>query len=275
LFDPHCHLDDPAFAEPTLDLALRQALQAGVGSALVPGFGPGRWPRQSELLLNQRGFLMWGAFGLHPWAVDPAQDIDSLRLVLERGWQDHAQKWGEGLVAVGEFGLDRSRRGQVVPWDLQGALFGWHLQRARLGKLPVILHLVRSHGAALEQLTAQPPPGGVVHAFGGPVETVPAYLELGLCLSFGSALMHREKARESLRATPPEQMMFETDAPGGLKGDFPPPLGPAHLPKIVEAASQVLGKSVEYLLARHRENCARVFGLPLLLGPADEPPRRR
>jgi TatD DNase family protein len=213
------------------------------------------------LLQRQGEFALWGGYGLHPWAIDPERDFESQKGELESGWQDYASAWGPRLKAIGEFGIDRSQRMAQVPLQLQRDLFVWHLQRARKAGLPVILHLVRANGEAVTLLEKSAPWQGVIHAFSSHHEMVRVYAALGLSFSYGSALLHSEKVRHSLRATPHERMMFETDAPDGLKGGFAPPLGPAYLLEIVRAASQVLGKSVEYLLARHRENCERVFRL--------------
>jgi TatD DNase family protein len=260
IFDPHCHLDDPELA-PVLEQAVETSLSAGVSGALIPGYGPERWPRQTDLLLRQGRFSTWGAFGLHPWAVDPNRDLEPQLAELEKGWCQHAERWGDRLKAIGEFGLDRSRHGQHVPMPLQQRLFSWHLRRAEQTNLPLILHLVKADGAALKLLSEGGPWKGVVHAFSSHQQTMAGYAQLGLSFSYGSALLRSDKVRESLRATAEDRLMFETDAPQGLGRDFSSPRGPHHLLEIVRAASQVLGKSVEYLLARHRENCARVFAV--------------
>lgn len=254
LIDPHCHLDDPSLLD-SLDVALEQALSAGVRGALIPGYGPARWPRQSELLRRDGDFILWGGFGLHPWAIDGELPAQVQLARLEQGWREHAVTWGDRLRAVGEFGLDRSRRMQAVPLQLQRELFSWHLDKARQRDLPLILHLVRCDGLALSLLAESGPWTGVVHAFSSHRQTVPAYLETGLALSYGGGLLRSEKVRQALKATPLERLMFETDAPAGAAGLG----GPAQLLEIVQAASQVLGKSVEYLLARQRENCQRIF----------------
>lgn len=261
LIDPHCHLDDPRL-ETTLGESLQTAWEAGVHGALIPGYGPQRWPRQSELLQQGGRFELWGGFGLHPWAIDPDRGLERQTAELERGWHRFALRWGDRLRAVGEFGLDRSRRMAGVPLALQRGIFEWHLRKAAGAGLPLILHLVRADGPALSLLAQGGPWQGVVHAFSGHRETVARYLALGLSLSFGSGLLVGEKARGALRVTPLDRLMFETDGPAGWRGAPVGELcGPARLIEIVQAASQVLGKSVEYLLARHRENCQRVFRL--------------
>jgi TatD DNase family protein len=255
LVDPHCHLDDQAFA-PLLDEVVQDALEAGLDGALIPGYGPPRWERQGQLLRSHGPFRFWAAFGLHPWAVDPQRELEAQLDDLERGWNQHAVAWGSGLKAIGEFGLDRSPRFSTVPLWLQTAIFNWHLARARQSGLPLILHLVRADGAAMDLLAPDQPWLGVIHDFRSHRQMIPRFAEIGLCFSFGVGLLKSQKARDSLQATPMELMMFETDGPQG----FPAVWGPSRLLEIAAAASQILGKSVEYLLARHRENCDRVFG---------------
>lgn len=257
LVDPHCHLDDPAF-EGRLGAVMGQALQAGIGGALIPCYGPERWERQGRLLRQTRELFLWAGFGLHPWAIGARPDLDFWLAELERGWRHHGLSWGDRLVAIGEFGLDRSRRMAGVPLELQQGIFAWHLRRARQERLPLILHLVRADGMARELLGKDAPWPGVVHGFSSHRDTVASYLDLGLHLSFGDGLQRSQKVRDALAATPLDRVMFETDGPGPRREGV---WGPARLIEIVQAASQVLGKSVEYLLARHRENCARVFGL--------------
>jgi TatD DNase family protein len=240
------------------------AAAQGVTGVLIPSYGPQRWQRQSRLLSEPHGVELWGGFGLHPWALQRGLSIDHYRGLMETGWSRFAAGWGDRLKAVGEFGLDRSQRAAEVPASLQQEVFELHLEWAERLRLPVILHLVRADGPALELLARRPPRfGGVVHGFSSHAQTVPAYLERGLFLSFGSALLGRQKAREALRATPGDRFLLETDGPQPLRRCLPPPWGPNHLPAIAEAASQVLAKSVEYVLERHRENCARALGLGL------------
>lgn len=260
LIDPHCHLDDPRLSE-SLEAVLERARACGVTGAIVPSYGPERWSRQGELLkASTTDFALWGGFGLHPWAIKTKPDKDFWIEELEKGWQSHALLWGDRLKAIGEFGLDRSRPMAGVPWELQEEVFRWHLGQARKSGLPIILHLVRCDGQALRLLSEGSAHNGVVHGFGGHRDTVPRYLETGLCLSFGSELLRNDRVKEALRAVPLERLMFETDAPRGASVSGPL-WGPADLHEIARMASQVLGKSVEYLLARHMENCARVFGL--------------
>ncbi len=248
MIDSHCHLDDPNFEFET---AVGVSQNAGASGAVVPSYGPNRWTRQSEVLRRSSPeFRLWGGFGIHPWALESERSVPEYRSELSTGWSEHAERWESQLVAVGEFGLDRSPNRRKIPFELQQEVFRLHLDLAEKHRLPVILHLVKADGAAQKILQDRPlPAGGAIHGFSSRSETVPRYLEFGLAFGFGAGLMKFDKVRESLKATPLDRILFETDS------------HPELLSEIVIAASQILGKSVEYLRAQHSENCARVFGL--------------
>lgn len=253
MWDSHCHLDLLENLEP----CLTASREAGITGVLIPGYGPRSWPRQRELLLSPpTDIRLRGGFGWHPWALDQTQNLDSHRQKLEEEWS----RWSSSAlrpVAVGEFGLDRSGERRLT-LELQKGIFELHLQWANRLELPVILHLVKSDGLALELLQGLTN-GGVVHSYGSHWQMMAAYAELDLSFSFGVGLLRSDKVRESLRRSDPERILFETDGPAALAKHFAQPHGPNHLGKIVETASQVLGKSVEWCKSLHRENCQRIF----------------
>lgn len=257
IWDSHCHLD----LLDQVELALERAREVGIHGVLIPGYGPTSWTRQRRLLSEPSPLQLRGALGWHPWALQAEQSFEFHRSALE---MERAEWKASGLVpvAVGEFGLDRSPS-QKPSFELQCSMFRFQLKWAQQLQLPVILHLVRADGAAVELLQQCPPPGGVIHAFASRHQMLPRYSELGLSFSFGTGLLKQEKVREALRHAPQERILFETDGPLALQTHFAPPFGPHHLPKIIETASQVLGKSVEWCWSMHRENCRRVLNLPI------------
>ena len=237
---------------------LRLARERGVDGCLVPSYGPEEWGRQDELNEFEGVFQ---ALGIHPWCI-PGCDLESLVSQLNDAFDYYPGKWKARLKAVGEFGLDRSRPEFKECFEVQKSLFRFHLEWAQRLSLPVILHVVKAHGAAYELLRESSTPiTGVIHAFAGPKELVAQYAEFDLCFSYGGILGTSRKAQDALRNTPNEKMMFETDGPDGPSLSDEEPLSPALLPKVVETAAEVLGKSEEWCWSVHRANCRRVFGL--------------
>jgi len=235
---------------------LKKAREAGVVGCLVPSYGPSQWDRQTELLQLQ-GVV--NALGIHPWCIQDC-DPDSVLEQLRTAFESLPPKWGDGLVAVGEFGLDRSSTPLKRCFKAQQDLFAVHLEWANTRNLPVIIHLVKAFGHGYELLSQDPPlAGGVIHSYSGSQEMIPRFSELDLYFSYSARLQRCEKSRRNLRATPPERLLFETDAPDPnsiRSGDCS---GPEALPQVVEAASEVLGQSIPWCRERHRENWHRLF----------------
>ncbi len=213
MLDAHCHLDDP--------LADRgEARRAGVEGWLCAGYSPERWP--SQALIPDA----WHAFGMHPWAEG---SLETLPAFLD------------GAVAVGEIGLDRTRR------DLprQEALFRAQLTLARERHLPVVLHVVRCHGKALDIIRRDGSPGGMLHGFRGPAEVLPAWLELGFHISLGEHSPPFPQISE-------DRLLLETDGPSG--GSL------AGLPATVTRIAAARGVSPSHLERVADANLRRLIG---------------
>ena len=237
---------------------LRLARERGVNGCLVPSYGAEEWGRQDEL--NQFDGV-YQALGIHPWCV-PGCDLESLVSRLDDAFDFYPGKWKARLKAVGEFGLDKSRPEFKECFEVQKTLFRFHLEWAQRLSLPVILHIVKAHGAAYKLLRESSTPiTGVIHAFAGPKELVAQYAGFDLCFSYCGSLKFSEKAKEALRNTPRERIMFETDGPEGPHPGTSELLSPALLPKVVEIAAEVLGKSRQWCWSAHQENCRRIFEL--------------
>lgn len=274
--DAHCHLSD-ARVYPDVERILRDCARAGVTRFILGGVDPVEWERQAELDRRFPGSFL-KVFGLHPWWVhaladrygDPADRLDRIDKALELLGRSIGERDAPGAaVAIGETGLDGAR-GRLKAGNGSRAeqihAFRGQLSLARTHRLPLVLHIVRAHNLALEVLSepAHAGLGGMVHSFSGSAADARAYLRRGWLLSFSSAITYPRagKLREVLRACPPAQLVFETDAP-----DQPPHghEGPLHSPvslfKVVQEASAIRNEPAEGLLARSRANLERVFRL--------------
>lgn len=206
MFDSHCHLDDPDIdATAALDAFER----AGARGAMIAGYGPERFERGCALC--QRDPRLRLAVGLHPWWQLGRSDVD-----IARGWAEFsAFAQDRRVAAIGELGMDRTRRPQASA-AIQQAALERGLWVAADARKPVILHVVGWHGhtlAALREVGVVA--GGVVHRFGGPAELIAAYTELGLHLSVDVIAFRRSPARtlELAKQIPLQRLVLETDWP--------------------------------------------------------------
>ncbi len=261
--DAHCHLSDERISSAQLHALLERSRAAGVTRWILGGVNPPEWQRQLALRAAF-GNSVRLAFGLHPWWVAEHPAIES-SLELLKTQLPHGD-------ALGELGLDHGRRGG----DEAAHKRQRHAFRAQLTLLrgehpkPVVLHIVKAHGPALEDLAAAPPPrGGLVHAFTGSYEVARRYVDLGLTLSIGGALCRTKGAetlKQALKRLPREAWVLETDSPDQAPEGWVPPSPdapenePAALVHIAQKAAEILGnRTAPEILDQSRENLVRLF----------------
>ena len=254
MFDSHCHLDRTE-AEP--NECIERAQRAGVSHLLIAGVDPTGWRRQ---LAWARPTVLLG-IGLHPWwagrnpdAIDPA--MDSLHSFIER----HR----DAVHAVGETGLDFGRRLPKGTRSAQDRAFAQHIDAAVCLDLPLILHVVHAHGAALDRLRTTPLPSrpGVVHGFSGSAESAAEFVRLGFCVSFSGAVTHPNRARmhRAVRAVPDEFLLVETDSPDQTPWNRRPgPNEPAFLIDVISTIAAIRDQSPERIARLTADNALRLF----------------
>jgi len=228
VFDAHVHLDFPSLAEGSLE----RARAAGIRGFVVPGTEPEQWERAAAMNLPI-------CVGVHP---QRAVSISSGELI------DAAQRLG--AVGIGECGLDK--RGPTTH-EAQLASLREHVVAARELELPLVLHVVQRHGAALDALLGQST-HGMVHAFVGSTEVAQRWIELGYHLSIGPMVLRARKLREAVATIPLHRLLIETDAPDGVPE-------PAGLLDVLDAVVDLRPEGRDAIAAATEANARRLFGL--------------
>lgn len=236
---------------------LKRAFDAGVGTVLVPGVEPEQWERARTL--ESEAVALRFAVGIHPQVVDVGGREATDALDALEGWIERL-----GAVAIGELGWDT----KVATGALgrQKDVAAAQLALARSRKLPVILHVLGAHGAALDELARHGPypAGGVVHAYSGPAELVPRYLELGFHVSFGPSVTRPNARRpvESAAVTPLDRLLVETDGPDQYLAGHAVRRGePADVARVVEVLARIRGESAERIADATTANARALFGM--------------
>lgn len=178
------------------------------------------------------------AVGLHPWYLDDLEpQLASLR-----------ERVADDVVAIGETGLDAMDR--AGPRDRQERAFRAQIRLAAEHDLPLILHVVRRHGACLQLLEHEGWSGaGMVHDFMGPVEMIQPWVRAGFLLSVSPRAVRRGRAAVAA-AIPDEALLIETDDEGAEQ------IGP-----VARWVAEARGMSVEEIAALTEANARRLFGL--------------
>lgn len=211
VWDSHCHLDEPVY-DRDRGAVLERAAAAGVTGALVPGIGPSTWDRTVACCAAWPGLDL--ALGIHPLLLadeGPARVEAGLASLRDR-LRD------SGAVAVGECGLDKPAARGGPDLDDQARVLRRHLEVAAELDLPVVLHCFKAHGRMLDELRAHGPLRGVMHSWSGPAELVPAFVALGLHISFAGALTWPKARRgpASALVVPADRLLVESDGPDQL-----------------------------------------------------------
>jgi TatD DNase family protein len=237
LFDTHCHLQDPAFADDACE-AIDRAEHAGLAGLVICGYDAPS--NQAAIELAATSPIAHPTVGFHPHDakdLTPAllAELESLASLPE-------------VVGIGEIGLDFFR--DHSPRDLQRRALDDQLGIAlRLGK-PVSVHTRSAEDAVYDHLApfarswaaAASGPPGVMHCFGGTLEQAQRFVGLGFLVSIACAITYpkNEEARRIAAGLPLESLVVETDSP------YLPPQdrrGKRNEPAFVEAAVAAIGQA--------------------------------
>lgn len=260
MFDSHCHLHDARLLAD-LPAVVARARAAGVNGLLLAGVEPAGWRTQLSIALDNDG--VWNAIGLHP------QRVAELDRAAVNGELEQLEALLRGrpasVVAIGETGLDGAD-GRKATLELQTHAFKKQLELARELNLPLVLHILRAHGPALDILRAFGPlaRGGVLHSCSAPGELISDYLRLGFHISFCGPITHPEskKTHQAAREVPLDRLLAETDAPFQTPFSHRGELNePRLLPEIVQALATARNQPYELIANATADNARLLFGV--------------
>ena len=172
---------------------------------------------------NEYPDYIFAAVGRHPKDCYKDHCLNTKGQLTPVSWKDRAmlEKWVKSnpVAAIGETGLDYHHTQERKHKKLQRKWFIYQIRLAHKYKLPLILHIRKADHDALKLLKRHKRKlhGGVVHCFCGDPDTAQEYIKLGFHLGIGGSLLREEIAskglRDTVRETPLERLIVETDAP--------------------------------------------------------------
>jgi TatD DNase family protein len=231
---------------------LERARAAGVERMIIVGTNVETSRAARALCEAERG--LYPTAGIHPH--DSAAATAEDRAAIAELARDAR------CVAVGETGLDYFKR--FSPPEAQVELFRWHLELARSLDKPVVVHARDAHDDVVAMLREARGARGVMHCYTMGERELPAYVELGMCISFAGVITYpkNDAIRAAARAVPLELLLVETDcpflAPQGRRGQRNEP---ALVRAVLEELARVRGEPFDELARATSANAARLFGL--------------
>ena len=264
--DSHAHIDMAEF-DADRDAMLLRAREAGVGTILAIGGGPGAAATadapgtpetlSSSLPFAERHDWIYAAAGIHPHEAHLASQANYETLAR---LAKHPR-----FLAWGEIGLDYHY--EEPPRDVQQRVFIEQLEMARAARLPVIIHCRDAWTdclALLDQHWANAALGGILHCFSGTLDEARQGIAMGFLVSFaGNATYPKAQSlRDVAAGLPVDSLLLETDSP------FLSPQGkrgkrnePANVAEVARTIGPVRNLAPAEVASATAGNFRRFFGL--------------
>lgn len=253
LFDTHTHLNAEQF-EGDLEETIQRALDVGMEKMIVVGFDRPTIEKAMELI-DKYPFL-YASIGWHPVDAVDMKDEDLL-------WIEELTKHPK-VVALGEMGLDY--HWDKSPKDIQKEVFKKQIRLAKKLKLPIIIHNRDATADIVEILREENAKeiGGIMHCYGGSVETAKECIEMNFYISLGGTVTFKnaKKPKEVAASVPLENLLIETDCPylaptpyRGKRNE------PSYVQLVAEEIASIKGISYEEVAKKTTENAKKLFGI--------------
>ncbi len=254
LIDSHAHIDFPQFADDREAMLVR-ARDAGVGTLLAIGTGPGPEKLDAALPFAEQHDWIYTSVGIHPHEAKEVtpQHLDELARLA----QHHK------VIAWGEIGLDYFY--DHSPRDVQATVFRSQMELAHTAKLPIIIHCRDAWDdclALIEQHWRPTGLAGILHCFTGTLDHAKRGLDMGFLISFAgnSTYPKTQNIREVAKEIPLDRMLIETDSPflapqpyRGKRNE------PAYVVEVAKTLATVRNLAPEEIAAATAGNFRRLF----------------
>ena len=251
--DTHVHLNADQYDEDLKEV-IDRALESNVTKMIVIGFD--RKTIERAIALAEQYEFIYAVVGWHPVDAIDCTDED-LRWIEELAAHDK-------VVGIGETGLDY--HWDKSPKDIQQEVFRKQIRLAKKVKLPIIIHNREATEDVLRILKEEGAEevGGVMHCFGGSVETARESIAMNFMISLGGPVTFKnaKKPKEVAEAISLDHLLIETDAPylaphpyRGKRNE------PSYVPLVAEEIARLKGISIEEVAAATTKNAEQFFKL--------------
>ncbi len=251
--DTHVHLNADQYDED-LEQVISRAREKGVQKMVVIGFDTKTIKR--AMALAEADPDIYAVVGWHPVdAVDCTEE--DLKWIEELAAHDK-------VVGIGETGLDYYW--DKSPKDVQQELFRKHIRLAKRVKLPLIIHNREATADVLRILREEEAEltGGIMHCFGGSVETAREAIRLNFMISLGGPVTFKnaKTPKEVAKEIELEHLLIETDAPYLAPHPFRGKRNePSYVPLVAEEIARLKEISVEEVAKVTTQNAEKFFGI--------------
>lgn len=242
LIDAHAHLDRYGDA---LESALEEITQHKIftisNSMDLPSY-------RRNLEISEMCELVLPTFGVHPWnAPEYADHLGDLSEAIRQS------------PMLGEIGLDYYFVDDASQYPAQREVFEFFLAAAREQGKIVNVHTKGAESDVLRFLDRYDIQRAIVHWYSGPLDVFRELVAGGTTFTIGVEVLYSEHIQTIARELPSEQLLTETDNPGGPKS-FIGGLGmPLLIRDVVQALAELRETTVEAIIQTVETNFVRLI----------------
>ena len=244
LIDAHAHLDK--YEDDEIDGVLAAIEREGIPTLSVAD-DPASFARAEAI--SARSALVAAGFGIHPSvAHEFAGSLTEVRDLANR------------CLFIGEIGLDYRFVTDEASYGPQREVFASLLDLARdQGKL-VNVHCVGAEQDTADMLRSHRAERVIIHWYSGPLDVLQGLIAAGYMLTIGVEVLHSGHIRDVARAIPSDQLLTETDNPGGLRWLTGEVGRPQVIVDVVDELAAIRGVRPHELADTVQSNMVRLIG---------------
>jgi TatD DNase family protein len=188
------------------------------------------------------------SFGIHPeHAPSFVRSLDEIEHLAHRS------------PMIGEIGLDHRFVSDVADYGPQREVFAFLLQSAKSQGKVVNVHCVGAEQDTLDLMTSCGIERAIIHWYSGPVDVLHDMIAAGYWFTVGVEVLHSEHIRRIARLIPADQLLTETDNPGGRLWLTDEPGQPSDLRGIVDELARLRDVPTADLTDMIRRNFLRLI----------------
>ncbi len=188
------------------------------------------------------------SFGIQPWEAPRYTDATA-----------DLYEFVERSPMIGEIGLDYRFVTDEGLYPAQREVFEWFLALARDQDKMVSVHCVGAEQDVADLMDRYNIDRGIIHWYSGPLDVLGQLVERGLMFSVGVEVMYSDHIRAIARAIPTDQLLTETDNPGGSQWLSGETGYPSVIVDVIAELADVRGIARDELLDTVRSNMTRLI----------------
>lgn len=251
IIDTHAHIDELE----DIDKALSISREAGIQAIISMGSNI-----KSNIKVLELGkihpALIFPAIGLHPWEL---QDMDDIKIAETI---EFIEQNINNAVAIGEIGLDYDKRVlKQLSREKQKDVLKKLLSLAGKYNKPVSIHSRYAWKDCFNLVTEAGIKKAAFHWFTGFSSVLNDILYSGYYVSTTPAAEYHEEHRRSVRETPLEQLLLETDCPVIYGRENKYRSQPSDLLRSLKAAASIKNTDIDTIAANTTTNARRLFDI--------------